>query len=195
MTILLLVLVLLFAEVASNYVEVRALQGDTLEPLFSLPAEQAVLAWAAVAIDVERGPALATLQADHAPHDRTHERLNGFDMLIRHGLYGLRLSCRGSAGLQRFDTVQLVHESPGTELLHHCPTKHPFDSPDVLIGVIRSGSYDPFMRDICAVLGQITTGLTNWEFTEVLSGIREGEQVVTAVNREGIEAGVLVRAE
>ena len=28
--------------------EVRALQGDTLEPLYSLPAEQAVLAWATV---------------------------------------------------------------------------------------------------------------------------------------------------
>ena len=32
-------------------------------------------------------------------------------------------------------------------------------------------------------------GLTNWQFTEVASGLEEGERVVTSVDREGVEPG------
>ena len=41
----------------------------------------------------------------------------------------------------------------------------------------------------------IKTGVANWEFTEVLEGLQEGDRVVTSLEREGIKAGALVFAE
>jgi HlyD family secretion protein len=41
----------------------------------------------------------------------------------------------------------------------------------------------------------LTTGLANWEFTEVLSGLSEGEQIVSSLDRPGLKAGVLVKPE
>ena len=35
----------------------------------------------------------------------------------------------------------------------------------------------------------VSTGLANWEFTEVLSGLTTGEQVVTSLERAGVTAG------
>ena len=34
---------------------------------------------------------------------------------------------------------------------------------------------------------EIETGLHNWEYTQVLSGVRDGEQIVVSVDREGVE--------
>ncbi len=34
---------------------------------------------------------------------------------------------------------------------------------------------------------EIETGLHNWEYTQVLSGVRDGEQIVISVDREGVE--------
>ena len=34
---------------------------------------------------------------------------------------------------------------------------------------------------------KIDTGLHNWEYTQVLSGVRDGEQIVVSVDREGVE--------
>lgn len=42
---------------------------------------------------------------------------------------------------------------------------------------------------------RIETGLSNWEYTEVLSGLKAGDQVVVSVDREGVEAGALARIE
>ncbi len=36
----------------------------------------------------------------------------------------------------------------------------------------------------------IETGLSNWEWTEVIRGLRKGEEVVVSVDRKGVEAGV-----
>jgi HlyD family secretion protein len=36
---------------------------------------------------------------------------------------------------------------------------------------------------------EIETGIANWDRTEVLSGLGEGEQVVTSIDREGVEDG------
>jgi len=36
---------------------------------------------------------------------------------------------------------------------------------------------------------EITVGKSNWDYTEVLSGLREGELVVTSVDRAGVEDG------
>ncbi|WP_445367635.1 efflux RND transporter periplasmic adaptor subunit [Methylomonas sp. BW4-1] len=38
-------------------------------------------------------------------------------------------------------------------------------------------------------------GLSNWSFTEVLSGLKAGDQVVTSVGKEGVAAGVTVRVK
>lgn len=40
---------------------------------------------------------------------------------------------------------------------------------------------------------QIQTGLSNWTFTEVRSGLAKGEQVVTTPGIEGVMAGILAR--
>ena len=38
---------------------------------------------------------------------------------------------------------------------------------------------------------EVETGLSNWEFTEVTAGLREGEQVVSSIDREGIGDGAV----
>ena len=42
---------------------------------------------------------------------------------------------------------------------------------------------------------RISIGLTNWEYTEVKSGIAAGERVVTSLDREGVKAGARAVAE
>lgn len=37
-------------------------------------------------------------------------------------------------------------------------------------------------------------GLSNWEWTEVISGLQEGVMLVTSTDRDGVEAGALVKA-
>jgi HlyD family secretion protein len=37
---------------------------------------------------------------------------------------------------------------------------------------------------------KVTTGLTNWVYTEITNGLQQGEHVVTSVDRKGVEAGV-----
>ena len=41
----------------------------------------------------------------------------------------------------------------------------------------------------------IDTGLTNWEWTMVTSGLQLGELLVTSVSAEGVEAGVYGKSE
>ena len=41
----------------------------------------------------------------------------------------------------------------------------------------------------------IEPGLSNWKLTEIRSGLKEGEQVVTSIDREGVEAGALAKVE
>ena len=42
---------------------------------------------------------------------------------------------------------------------------------------------------------EIVPGIANWEFTEVLSGLAEGDRVVSTVDREGVEDGAVVAPE
>jgi len=39
------------------------------------------------------------------------------------------------------------------------------------------------------------SGVSNWRYTEVLSGLEEGERIVVSVDREGVEAGAEVTPE
>ena len=41
----------------------------------------------------------------------------------------------------------------------------------------------------------IEAGLSNWRHTEVINGLQEGDQVVTSIEREGVEDGALVTIE
>jgi HlyD family secretion protein len=41
----------------------------------------------------------------------------------------------------------------------------------------------------------IKTGLSNWKFTEVLSGLSKGDRVVTSIDRQGLKDGVRVQVE
>jgi HlyD family secretion protein len=41
----------------------------------------------------------------------------------------------------------------------------------------------------------IKTGITNWEYTEVLDGLDEGDKVVTSLDKTGVKAGVLAVVE
>ena len=42
---------------------------------------------------------------------------------------------------------------------------------------------------------QFKAGISNWRYTEVLSGLAQGERIVLSVDREGVTAGVLVEEE
>lgn len=41
----------------------------------------------------------------------------------------------------------------------------------------------------------VQTGLSNWDFTEVISGLNEGDRVVVSLDLEGVKAGVRVQPE
>ncbi len=41
----------------------------------------------------------------------------------------------------------------------------------------------------------VTTGLSNWEYTEIVSGLNEGDQLVVSLDRDGVKAGVRVQPE
>jgi HlyD family secretion protein len=41
----------------------------------------------------------------------------------------------------------------------------------------------------------IQAGITNWEYTEVLEGLNQGDRIVTSLEREGVKAGAVVTPE
>ena len=42
---------------------------------------------------------------------------------------------------------------------------------------------------------EIETGLSNWDFTEVVEGLESGDLVVTSLDRDGVDEGALVVVE
>lgn len=71
------------------------------------------------------------------------------------------------------------------------------DTLRVPTAVVRDGNHvfvlDPVTQRIEE--REIETGIANWEFTEVLSGLSAGDRVVTTIDREGVEDGALVEPE
>lgn len=65
--------------------------------------------------------------------------------------------------------------------------------------VIAAGGSAAEGRRVLAVSGEraierlVTTGLSNWDFTEILSGVSENEPVITTLDAEGLAPGVRVR--
>jgi len=41
----------------------------------------------------------------------------------------------------------------------------------------------------------VTTGLSNWKYTEILEGLEQGEQIVTSIDRDGVIDGAAVKIE
>ncbi len=41
----------------------------------------------------------------------------------------------------------------------------------------------------------ITTGLSNWKYTEVLEGLKQGQHIVTSIDRDGVVDGAVVKVE
>ena len=41
----------------------------------------------------------------------------------------------------------------------------------------------------------IKVGITNWEYTEVLDGLKQDDRIVASLEREGVKAGALVTPE
>ena len=46
-----------------------------------------------------------------------------------------------------------------------------------------------------AARDSLKAGLANWEYTEVLEGLAEGDRVVTSLDRAGVKAGARVTIE
>ncbi len=42
---------------------------------------------------------------------------------------------------------------------------------------------------------EIETGISNWEFTEIVSGLADGDRIVSSIDREGVDDGVAARPE
>ena len=42
---------------------------------------------------------------------------------------------------------------------------------------------------------KVKTGLSNWEYTEVLDGLAAGDRIVTSLDRAGVKAGAKVAAK
>jgi HlyD family secretion protein len=53
--------------------------------------------------------------------------------------------------------------------------------------------YDPDDRTISEV--PVTTGLSNWKFTEIKSGLQQGQRIVRSIDREGLGDGAPVKIE
>lgn len=52
-----------------------------------------------------------------------------------------------------------------------------------------------YQNDGKLVERSVVTGLANWEYTEITSGLNEGDQIVSSLDRPGVKAGVLVQPE
>ena len=72
------------------------------------------------------------------------------------------------------------------ESVTRVPTEAIFDNDHVLVYHSDSGTLED---------RQIKKGISNWVYTEVLSGLKANDKVVTSAKREGLVDGVAVRVE
>lgn len=54
-------------------------------------------------------------------------------------------------------------------------------------------TYDPSSHTISKT--PVRVGLSNWQYTEITSGLKQGQQIVTSVDREGLKDGATVKPE
>ena len=79
--------------------------------------------------------------------------------------------------------IEIVHKVKENVL--RIPTQHLMEGKKVLV-------YKPDGKLEERI---VTTGLANWQCTEIISGLQEGEQIVASLDRAGLKAGARVRPE
>jgi HlyD family secretion protein len=79
--------------------------------------------------------------------------------------------------------IEIVYKS--RENVLRIPTQHIMQGKKVLV-YKADGKLDERV---------VATGLSNWSYTEILSGLSEGEQIVASLDRAGLKAGAKVRPE
>ena len=79
--------------------------------------------------------------------------------------------------------IEIVHKV--REQVLRIPTQHLMEGKKVLVykaeGILEERI--------------VNTGLSNWEFTEITSGLSQGEQIVASLDRTGIKAGIKAKPE
>jgi HlyD family secretion protein len=80
--------------------------------------------------------------------------------------------------------VEIIHQARPNVL--RIPTQALLEGKRVLL-------YRPADGKLEAVA--VTTGLSNWSFTEITSGLHEGDRIVLSLDRDGVKAGVRVKPE
>ncbi|MDZ4200953.1 MAG: efflux RND transporter periplasmic adaptor subunit [Gallionella sp.] len=80
--------------------------------------------------------------------------------------------------------VEIVHTS--REKILRIPTQTLLEGKRVL----RYRAADGMLEERA-----VRTGLANWEYTEVISGLDEGDRIVTTLDQAGVKAGVFVEPE
>jgi len=79
--------------------------------------------------------------------------------------------------------IEIVHKV--RENVLRIPTQHLMEGKKVLV----------YKADGKLEERIVTTGLANWQYTEILSGLQEGEQIVASLDRAGLKAGAKVKPE
>lgn len=79
--------------------------------------------------------------------------------------------------------IEIVHKVKENVL--RIPTQHLMEGKKVLV----------YKADGKLEERIVTTGLANWQFTEILTGLQEGEQIVASLDRVGLKAGAKVKPE
>lgn len=79
--------------------------------------------------------------------------------------------------------IEIVHKVK--EHVLRIPTQHLLEGKKVLV-YLTTGVLQERI---------VTTGISNWEFTEIISGLNAGEQIVASLDRTGIKDGVRAMPE
>jgi len=83
--------------------------------------------------------------------------------------------------------IEIVHKVK--EQVLRIPTQHLMEGKKVML-YKAGGEPDGRLEE-----RTVTTGLANWQYTEIVSGLKQGDQIVVSLDRTGVKAGVKARPE
>jgi HlyD family secretion protein len=64
---------------------------------------------------------------------------------------------------------------------------------EALLEGLKVYLYDPDNRTVS--IQPVKVGLSNWQYSEILEGLQQGQRIVTSIDREGLEDGARVKPE
>jgi HlyD family secretion protein len=79
--------------------------------------------------------------------------------------------------------IEIVHKV--RENVLRIPTQHLMEGKRVLL----------YKADGVLEERTVTTGLANWQYTEIVSGLQEGDQIVATLDRAGVKSGARVKSD